>query len=236
MWPDKSIEAEQISRFYNLIEKRGLGQPVAYLTGTRGFWSLDLKVTSATLIPRPDTELLVELALVKLKPAMVIADLGTGTGAIALSLAQTHPAVTIFAMDFSNEALKVAKENAADHDLNNVQFWQGSWLEAIKPNSLHMIISNPPYIEDHDPHLIEGDLRFEPRSALASGHDGLDDIRIIVKQAQQCLMADGWLMIEHGYHQAKQVQALFIACGFINVISHQDFGGHDRVVSGQLAL
>ncbi len=236
MWSDKQLTDQQQSQFKQLIEQRLTGKPVAYVTGLRGFWSLDLKVNNATLIPRPDTELLVSLALTKLEQEMIVADLGTGSGAIALSLAHELPTLHVLAMDFSGSALEVAHENAISHGLNNVSFWQGSWLDAISDKSLDMVVSNPPYIEQHDPHLSQGDVRFEPITALASGSDGLDDIRLIVSQAQRCLKPFGWLMIEHGYHQSEQVQFLFDAAGFDNVSAYQDFGGQDRVVIGQLTL
>ena len=235
-WPDKILTKIQQSKFTDLIKQRLDGKPVAHLIGQRGFWSLDLNVTADTLIPRPDTELLVELALKKLKVDMLVADLGTGTGAIALSLAMENPKATILAMDFSMAALNVAKQNASHHNFNNVMFWRGSWLSAIAHNTLDMVVSNPPYIEADDPHLSQGDVRFEPISALVSGADGLDDIRQIVEQAQRCLKLSGWLMVEHGFHQAKQVQQLFLDAGFTEISSHQDFGGNDRVVIGQLTV
>ena len=235
-WSDKLLSDEQQAQWLALIQQRQQGQPVAYLTGRRGFWTLDLKVTSDTLIPRPDTELLVTLGLEKLKPAMSVVDLGTGSGAIALSLAAEQPTANIVAMDFSMAALKVAQENALHHQLSNVSFWRGSWLAAIADKSLDMVVSNPPYIEASDVHLSQGDVRFEPLSALASGIDGLDDIRLIVVQAQRCLKSGGWLMVEHGYDQALQVQKLFSEAGFSDVSSRQDFGGNDRVTIGLVAL
>lgn len=235
-WPDKQITAEQQTQYKQLIAKREQGHPVAHLTELRGFWSLDLKVTPATLIPRPDTELLVTLALNKLKPKMLVADLGTGTGAVALSLAIETPGARIVAMDFSKDALDIAQQNAHSNNINNISFWQGSWLDAIMESSLDMIVSNPPYIEQNDPHLSQGDVRFEPISALASGVDGLDDIRIIIRQAQCCLKKGGWLLIEHGYHQAEKIQQLFQHSGFMNVSSHQDYGDNDRVVMGQISV
>lgn len=232
-WPDKVLSKTQQTEFTKLIEQRKQGHPVAHLTGQRGFWSLDLTVTADTLIPRPDTELLVTLALEKLKPDMLVADLGTGSGAIALSLAYEKPTATVLASDFSVPALKVAKQNADQHTISNVAFWQGSWLAAIADNMLDMVISNPPYIEQDDSHLTQGDVRFEPMSALVSGEDGLDDIRLIVNQAQRCLKSSGWLLLEHGYHQAEQVQQLLSDAGFTDITSRQDFGGNDRVVMGQ---
>ncbi len=235
-WSDKLLTEEQQAQWVSLIEQRQHGQPVAYLTGQRGFWSLDLKVTVDTLIPRPDTELLVSLALEKLEPAMLVADLGTGSGAVALSLAAEQPTVQVLAMDFSMAALLVAKENALSHQLNNVSFWRGSWLCSIADKSLDMVVSNPPYIEASDVHLSQGDVRFEPLSALASGPDGLDDIRLIVTQAQRCLKPSGWLMVEHGYDQALKVQQVFSEAGFSEVTSRQDFGGNDRVTIGMVAV
>ncbi len=235
-WPDKKLSESDLKDFNDLIQQRVQGHPVAHLTGLRGFWSLDLNVSPDTLIPRPETELLVSLALELLKPDMLIADLGTGTGAIALSLAKEMPTASFLAMDFSGKALAVAKQNMDSHQLNNVNFWQGSWLTAIADNTLDMVVSNPPYIEQDDPHLSQGDVRFEPMSALVSGVDGLDDIRQIIKQAKNCLKSSGWLLIEHGYHQAQQVQQLFLEANFTNITSQQDYGGNDRVVMGQLEL
>ncbi len=235
-WSDKSLTEDQQFQWLGLIKQRQQGQPVAYITGRCGFWTLDLKVTADTLIPRPDTELLVALAMEKLKPAMCVVDLGTGSGAIALSLAAEQPLAKIIAMDFSMAALKVAKENAFINHLNNVSFWRGSWLAAIAEKSLDIVVSNPPYIEANDLHLSQGDLRFEPLSALASGIDGLDDTRLIVMQAQRCLKPDGWLMVEHGYNQAQLVKQLFGEAGFCEVSSKQDFGGNDRVTMGRVAV
>ena len=235
-WPDKELTSAQQEQFENLIEQRQQGQPVAHLTGQRGFWSLDLKVTADTLIPRPDTELLVSLALEKLTSKMIVADLGTGSGAIGLSLAHEEPSITVFASDASWEALEVAKHNAVKYQLSNVQFWNGSWLDAIVDQSLDMVVSNPPYIEADDAHLSQGDVRFEPMSALASGSDGLDDIRQIIVQAKRCLKPASWLFIEHGYHQAQQIMTLFADAGFTNISSHKDYGDNDRVVLGQQPL
>jgi len=235
-WPDKELTNAQQEQFENLIEQRQQGRPVAHLTGQRGFWSLDLKVTTDTLIPRPDTELLVSLALEKLKPKMSVVDLGTGSGAIGLSLAHEEPSISVFASDASWGALEVAKYNAVKHQLNNVQFWNGAWLDAIADHSLDMVVSNPPYIEADDEHLFEGDVRFEPMTALASGSDGLDDIRQIIVQAKRCLKPSSWLFIEHGHHQAQQVMALFSEAGFTNTTSHKDYGDNDRVVMGQQPL
>jgi release factor glutamine methyltransferase len=232
-WADKPLTQQQQGVFEKLIEQRQQGQPVSHLTGQRGFWTLDLNVTADTLIPRPDTELLVELALSKLTPNMIVADLGTGSGAIALSLANEQPTSQILAMDQSSQALVVAKKNAVQNQLNNVSFWQGQWLEAAAESTLDLVVSNPPYIREDDPHLLQGDVRFEPLAALVSGNDGLDDLRIIVRQAQRCLKLSGWLLVEHGHDQAQQVQKLFQEAEFTDISSHQDLGGNDRVVMGQ---
>lgn len=219
--------------FATFISQRQQGTPVSHLIGEQGFWTLDLKITSATLIPRPDTELLVELALDKLAPEMQLVDLGTGSGAIALALAHEQPETQIFAMDRCAAALAVARYNAEKHHISNVIFWQGKWLAAIAEGSFDIIVSNPPYIKSDDPHLLEGDVRFEPTTALVSGYDGLDDIRIIVKQAQRGLKPSGWLLVEHGFDQAQSVQMLFQQAGFTHISSHQDLGRNDRVVIGQ---
>jgi len=233
MRPEQQLTEPQQNQFQQLIEQRYTGQPVAHLIGSRGFWTLDLRVTADTLIPRPDTELLVSLALDKVKSDMLVADLGTGTGAIALAIAKERPTAKVLAMDFSWPAIQVAKQNAVDNNVENVSFWQGCWLMSITNNSLDIVVSNPPYIQSDDSHLLQGDVRFEPRSALISGQDGLDDIRQIIEQAKYCLKASGWLMVEHGYHQATQVQQILLAAGFSSVSSQQDFGGNDRVVMGQ---
>ena len=235
-WSDKKLTTEQQTRFEQLVQQRLAGNPVAHITGVRGFWSLDLKVTEATLIPRPDTELLVTLALTKIQSAMKIVDLGTGSGAIALALAVERPDINVVASDYSWSALQIAKLNAVENMIRNVSFMQANWLAACKKDVFDIIISNPPYIVEDDPHLTDGDVRFEPMAALASGKDGLKDIRIIVEQVRQSLKKEGWLFIEHGHHQAEQVMQLFDDAGFSNISSHQDFGDNDRVVMGQLTL
>lgn len=234
--PEQLLDATQAEQFRQLIAQRKQGQPVAYLTGRRGFWTLDLQVTPATLIPRPDTELLVELALSKLQSGMRVADLGTGSGAIALALASERQDVQVLATDISIQALTTAQTNARQHQLQRVCFIRSPWLSSFAAQSLDMIVSNPPYIEDNDPHLGQGDLRFEPRTALASGADGLDDLRVIIREATNVLRPGGWLLTEHGYLQSAAVRALFATAGFSEISSHQDFGGRDRVVMAQLPL
>lgn len=231
--PEVELTDAQWQQFADLIARRKLGEPVAHLTGSRGFWSLELEVDNSTLIPRPDTELLVSLCLPKLQKGMTAADLGTGTGAIALSLASEKSGVQFVATDLQFAALKLAKKNAFKHDLNNVSFLQMSWLGGFQPGCFDLIVSNPPYIRTDDPHLLQGDVRFEPRSALVSGDDGLDDIRRITEQALICLKPGGWLLVEHGYDQSQQVQDCLRLAGFEQISAHQDFGGQNRAVMGQ---
>src|SRR5574337_1191903 len=180
-----ALDPEVEHAYETMLARREAGEPVAYITGHRGFWTLDLEVTPATLIPRPETELLVELALQRLPPGFSgrVADLGTGSGAIALAVAREHPRAQVIATDASATALAVARRNAQRHGIDNVSFVQGDWLAPLAGQRFELIVSNPPYIEAGDPHLARGDLRFEPASALASGRDGLDDIRRIVDGA-----------------------------------------------------
>lgn len=236
MSPETLLSAEQAEQFEDFLAQRRSGTPVAYIIGQRGFWSLDLGVNSSTLIPRPDTETLVETALQRISADARVADLGTGSGAIALSLATECPAAQIIAVDKSQEALAVANSNAIRHQLSNVDFLCGNWLNAFAAHSFDVIVSNPPYIRDTDPHLQQGDVRFEPLTALASGDDGLDDIRLISQQALTCLKPGGWLLLEHGYDQSAAVQQLLREAGYVAVTAYQDFGGQARVVEAQLPL
>jgi release factor glutamine methyltransferase len=233
-WPDKALDGATLTAFNALIEERKSGTPIAYITGYRDFWSLRLKVTPDTLIPRADTELLVETALTLKnveKPCDVI-DLGTGTGAIALSLANECPSWRITATDINPKTLAVAKENAQTLELA-VSFKESAWFDAIN-DRYDLVISNPPYIESDDPHLQQGDLRFEPAGALASGQDGLDDIRRLVQQALKHLKKDGYLLLEHGYQQAEAVRRLMTETGYIEIETHQDIEDRDRVTLGKI--
>ena len=231
-WPEKELPQVQLNNFRHLIEQRKKGTPVAYLTGEREFWSLRLKVTEATLIPRPDTERLVELALSLSLPESIspkVVDLGTGTGAIALALACERPLWQITAVDKSPEAIKVAKENTKSNHINNVNIIEGSWCEPVQDIPVDMIVSNPPYVRSDDHHLQQGDVRFEPLSALASGPDGLDDIRLIAQQSFMALKINGYLLLEHGFDQGNDVQSILSDAGFSEVQTKQDLSRQDRV-------
>lgn len=241
-WPEKQLSTEELTRFEAALQQRLEGHPIAYITGQRFFWNLDLQVNTATLIPRPDTELLVELALTvgqqlaaQLPDAVTlqVADLGTGSGAIALALAMEQPRWAVMALDQSADALALAQQNAMAHELHQVRFLQSSWCDDIPAQSLHLIVSNPPYVRSDDPHLSQGDVRFEPLSALTSGIDGLDDIRTIATQAADRLLLQGWLLVEHGYDQGEEVRAIFTAAGFNEVRTEQDLAGLDRVTLGR---
>jgi release factor glutamine methyltransferase len=232
------LPAPVAHRFADLLARRVHGEPVAYLTGRRGFWTLDLAVGPATLIPRAETERLIELALerVDTAPGRRIADLGTGSGAIALALASERPQAQVLATDLSEAALAVAQANARTHRLDNVAFAHGAWLTPLAGQRFDLIASNPPYIAAGDPHLAQGDLRYEPASALASGADGLDDIRQIAAAAPAHLLPGGWLLLEHGWDQGAAVRAVLAAAGFTDVSTHQDLEARDRVTSGRRPL
>lgn len=234
-WPEKELTTHQYEQFQQLIEQRLTHQPIAYILGNKEFWGLDLQVSSDTLIPRADTETLIEATLA-LKPANInqckVLDLGTGTGAIALALKHEWPNSEITAVDFSLGALEVAKQNAINNQLN-VNFLHSNWFSALTAKDFDIIVSNPPYIEENDQHIFQGDVQFEPRSALTSGQDGLDDIRLIIDQAWSFLKSDGWLVIEHGYNQAQVMQQLFSDKGYQHYQLHKDLAGNARISLAQ---
>jgi len=232
--PERILDADEQTRYGALLERRLRGEPVAYLLGVREFFGLDFKVTPDTLIPRPETELLVELALQRLPKRGVsrVLDMGTGSGAIALAIAHARPDVEVVALDASEAALEVARENAQRLKLINVHLLHSDWFAALAGERFDVIVSNPPYIEADDEHLVLGDVRFEPLSALASGADGLDDIRRIVAAAHQHLNPGGWLMFEHGYNQAARVRELMRQAGFSGVASSRDLSGIERATIG----
>ena len=224
--------------FESLLARRLLGEPIAYILGQREFFGLNLIVTPDTLIPRPDTETLVETALDKIPTdtPFTVLDLGTGTGAVALAIAEHRPEAQVTAIDASSGALDIAKRNANQLDLTQVDFRLSNWFSALEGERFNLIVSNPPYIEQHDIHLTQGDLRFEPMSALASGTDGLDDIRQIVDNCLLHLDPQGWLMLEHGYNQAHLVTDLMAQSGLIDITTIKDLGANDRVTIGKNPL
>ncbi|MEK7711429.1 MAG: peptide chain release factor N(5)-glutamine methyltransferase, partial [Pseudomonadota bacterium] len=229
------LSPENEARLGELLARRARGEPVAYLTGKREFWSLDLRVTPDVLIPRPETELLVEQALARIPEDAdwTVADLGTGSGAIALAIATERPHCRLIATDNSLAALAVAHANSARLGIATVQFRHGEWLKPLAGTRLDVIVSNPPYVRADDPHLTQGDVRFEPESALVAGADGLDAIRCIAADTVSCLRPGGWLLFEHGYDQAQAVRALLETHGYDMVISCRDTAGHERVTAGR---
>ena len=233
-WPERELAADQLGLFRSHLQRRRQGEPVAYILGHQGFWSLDLEVAPHTLIPRPDTELLVETALALL-PATPLAalDLGTGTGAIALALASERPGWQVTGVDRVEDAVALAERNRQRLQLDNVRFLHSHWFSALAGQRFGLILSNPPYIRADDRHLDQGDVRFEPSSALVAGADGLDDIRAIIQAAPQYLLAGGWLLLEHGFDQAEAVRELLATAGFSEAHSRRDLGGHERISLGR---
>ena len=234
-WPERIVTNEAAQTFAGFLKRRREGEPVAYILGQQGFWSLDLEVAPHTLIPRPDTELLVETAL-QVVPALQarVLDLGTGTGAIAWSLARERQGWEVTAVDRIEEAVALAERNRQRLHLENAKVMQSHWFAALEGQRYDLIVSNPPYIASADPHLEQGDVRFEPSSALVSGVDGLDDLRLIIAQAPNHLVGGGWLLLEHGYDQAARVRELLVLHGFEQVESRKDLGDHERISLGRL--
>lgn len=233
--PEKELTSEQESAFAELIARRRNGEPIAYIVGKKGFWNSNFKVSPATLIPRPETEMLVEkiLAMLPFEHEIRIADLGTGSGAIALTLASERPNWQMVATDISQDALNVALSNAEKMQIKNIEFQQGAWCLAILNQTFHAIVSNPPYIADDDPHLNLGDVRFEPKTALMAGPDGLDAIREIISNAGDHLLNGGHLLLEHGFSQGAAVRELMQANGFKKIYTEYDLAGHERVTIGE---
>ncbi|MGX5102878.1 peptide chain release factor N(5)-glutamine methyltransferase [Enterobacter cloacae] len=231
---ETELTAEQEARLATLLARRKTGEPVAHLVGEREFWSLPLYVSQATLIPRPDTECLVEQALARLPTAPCsILDLGTGTGAIALALASERPDCEVTAVDVMPDAVALAQRNVERLGLRNVTVLQSSWFTALENRSFAMIVSNPPYIDERDPHLTQGDVRFEPLTALVAAREGLADLDHIVTTSRQHLLSGGWLLVEHGWTQGDAVRALFTQAGYTAVETCRDYGGNERLTLGQ---
>lgn len=236
-WPAREIDPTAQQLFEVLFARRAKGEPLAYILGSKDFWDFRLQVNPDVLIPRPETELLVECALAlveqQLCKAGQIVDLGTGSGALAIALARELPRSEVLAVDRSAAALELATLNAAQLGASNVRFREGSWCEGLASASVDLIVSNPPYVAAGDSHLQQGDLRFEPDMALVAGDAGLGDIKTIIAQAPVVLRANGWLLVEHGYLQGTDVKGIFIERGFQHVEGKQDLAGHDRVTFGQ---
>ena len=229
--PERDVTSLESKQFDKLIKQRASGCPVAYITGEKEFWSLPFQVTSDTLIPRPETELLVEktLELIQSVAKPVIADLGTGSGAIAIAVAHECRRAQVIAIDNSLAALTVSQQNANRLNVNNCWFINSHWGDSLKAESLDLLVSNPPYVANDDPHLHQTDICFEPRSALSAGHAGMDAINYLVKHAKRVLKPGAWILIEHGYDQQAQVKALFSSQSYHNIKGFKDFAGIDRV-------
>ena len=236
-WPERQLSEPQKAAFMDMLRRRQAGEPVAHILGYRDFWTLSLAVNATTLIPRPDTERLVELALERIADGPYhVADLGTGTGAIALSLASERPGWILYGTDRLEDAVQLAEQNRQRLKLANVRLQVGSWCDPLKDlctEPLDMIVSNPPYIDPEDPHLKQGDVRFEPHSALVADHSGMADIQTIALQAVDYLKKGGWLLLEHGYDQGEKVRKTLIEQGYTEVESFVDLGGQDRVTQGR---
>ncbi|SJM95073.1 N5-glutamine methyltransferase, modifies release factors RF-1 and RF-2 [Crenothrix polyspora] len=234
-WPDKILDARQADLFWAAVAKRQQGQPIAYITGNREFWSRSFQVSSDVLIPRPDTEVLIECAL-KLIPvdqAARIIDLGTGSGIIAITLAAERPQANVTATDISEAALAIAQSNAKQHDIDRIQFYTSNWFSHVPLELFDLIVSNPPYIAEGDPHLQDSDLRFEPQTALVAPDNGLQAIQSLADQARHRLQLGGHLLIEHGYNQQDAVQNIFKEFRYENVQTYLDLSGQPRVTYGQ---
>lgn len=235
-YPEKDVSDTQQKQLSAWVQRRSQGEPLAYILGDTEFYGLKLSVTPDTLIPRQDTELLVDAALelIPERAPWTVLDMGTGTGAIAIAIAHNRPIAQVTALDASKAALAVAQDNACGLRLPSIRFIHSDWFSALGQQRFDVIISNPPYIAQNDPHLQATSLPYEPMSALTSGVDGLDDIRLLVQQAPRHLNSDGWLLLEHGYDQGAAVRHLMQSAGFSAIATHRDYGNNDRITLGQL--
>jgi release factor glutamine methyltransferase len=233
-WPETILSQQQETLLFELVKRRKQGEPIAFITGERDFWTLTLETNPSTLIPRPETELLVEKALEFLKdlPKAKILDLGTGTGAIALAIASERKNDKVIATDYVEDVVDLAKRNAIKNKISNVEIFQSDWFSKIKETEFDLIVSNPPYVEENDPHLNQGDLRFEPKSALTAGDNGLADIKIIIEESRSRLVNGGKVMIEHGYYQANDLREIFRSFGYQKIKVIKDLAGLDRISTG----
>jgi release factor glutamine methyltransferase len=229
--PEDALDPLQAAQFEALIRRRFSGEPLAYITGTREFWSMPLRVNRHVLIPRPETELLVEKALARTpeEDGIRILDLGTGSGAVALALARERPTAEIIAVDNSPEALRIAKLNASVLKIKNVEFLESNWFDAVRGQKFHVVVSNPPYVIARDEYLMAGDLRFEPQDALAGGDDGLECLGSIIDRAHNYIVRQGWLLFEHGADQQRAVRRLLEAQRYYDIRCYKDLADRDRV-------
>lgn len=233
-WPDYLLSGDEVARFWRGVDRRIAGEPIAYIIGEKGFWTLNLKTNSSTLIPRPETELVVELALAFLsnRAKASLLDLGTGTGAIALAIAAERPGDNVYGCDLNQAAVELAEQNAAENHINNVKLFQSNWFSAVHYDSFDLIVSNPPYIDKDDPHLARGDVVFEPTAALISANKGFFDIQKIIYEAKNYLVSGGGLIVEHGFEQAEKVRYFFYDAGYSLVTTTRDLANLERVTMG----
>lgn len=236
-WPSESLGTDQERNFRDFLDRRLAGEPVAYLLGRKAFWDFELQVDSRVLIPRPETECLVEQALQIGKTfsdaSPRVADLGTGSGAIAIALARGNPLWLVTAVDISADALELASLNAAQLGAENIEFRHGSWCDGLEADEYAMIVANPPYVAEGDRHLQQGDLPFEPAIALVASDSGLGDLSRIIQQGKRVLKKDAWLLLEHGFDQQDRLRTLLANEGFKNVVGHKDYANTDRLVCAQ---
>jgi len=230
-WPERMLSEQERHLFDLLIRRRFSGEPMAYITGVREFWSMPLRVNRSVLIPRPETEMLVEKALAHIPEdeEVRVLDLGTGSGAIALAIARERPMAEVIGLDISEDALKIAQLNAKMFKIENVEFIPSDWFDAVRGQKFNVVLSNPPYVINRDEFLLAGDLRFEPQTALAAGDDGLEAFGAIIDRAHNYIVRQGWLLFEHGHDQERAVRRMLEAQRYYDIACYQDAAGHDRV-------